>query len=426
MGFFDRFRRGERGTASGLGERRTADSLGATFTAAGLGPGSGRDATSWAAVDMIASSMGNLTGAFHDRATKQSVKDHPLDDLLARPNQDETRFQFLYASVRDYFDNGNVYWYKWDNGDGETVALFRVDPNKVTVKRGAFNRKVFVLEGREYGGDKILHIPSRYGYDGLKGRSVFSECAHIFRLSSELDDFVNNSFNNGVGNRLVIDITKGFPDASDDDIRRIREKFIQNYAGVRNAGKPIIKSNKVEYGTIDTKGPPSNQANQLLENRQHQEREVAKLFGIPLSLLNGTETANIESLYILYIEGAIRPIATQFEQSINRLLPQRQRGRMYYEFSYNSLMKTSLTSRINSYARQLTNAVLSPNEIRRKENLPEVEGGDTLFLPSNLMPLRPDVIDAYMAGAKLKLAEMNTDSPGTAGNHSSLGDDKGA
>jgi len=412
----DRFRRGE---------KRTANSLGSAFVVPGFDSASGRDATSLAAMGMIAASMGNLSGAFHDRRTKRAADDHPINCLLNRPNVDETRFQFFHASAMDYFNSGNVYWYKWDNGEGETVALYRIDPNRVVVKRDAFNRKVFATDGREFRSDKILHIPSRHGYDGLKGRSVFSEYGHVFRLSAELDDYVNNSFNNGVGNRLVIDITRHLPDAGEDDIRRIKEMFIQNYAGIKNAGKPVIKSNKIEYSAIETK-TPTNQANQLLENRQHQEREMAKLFGIPLSLLNGTETAHVESLYILYIEGAIRPIATQFEQSINGLLPRHQRGRLYYEFSYNSLMKTSLTTRINSYARQLTNAVLSPNEIRRKENLPEVEGGDTLFLPSNLMPLRPDVIDAYMAGAKLKLAEMNTDSPGTAGSHSNMGDDKGA
>jgi len=399
--------------------------MGAFFTEAVPGVGTGRDPTSWAAVEMIASSMGNLAGAFHDRVTKRSADDHPVSGLLNRPNADETRFQFFHASVTDYFYRGNVYWYKWDNGEGETVALYRIDPNRVTVKRDGFNRKVFTLDGREYYGNKILHIPSRHGYDGLKGRSVFTECGHIFRLSAELDDFVNSSFNNGVGNRLVIDITRHLPDAGEDDIRRIKEMFTRNYAGVRNAGKPLIKSNKIEYSNVETKAP-TNQAQQLLENRQHQEREVAKLFGIPLSLLNGTETAHVESLYILYIEGAIRPIATQFEQSINGLLPRHQRGRLYYEFSYNSLMKTSLTTRINSYARQLTNAVLTPNEIRRKENLPEVEAGDFLFLPSNLMPLTEDNVNAYMAGAKLKLEQMNTDSPGTNGNHSNLGDDKGA
>ena len=377
MGFFDRFRRGEKRTANNLGSRwQTVPPV-----------GGGNDATTWSAVERIAASMGNLAGAFHDRETKQVAVGHPLNDLLNAPNLDDTRFQFFYASVMDYFHKGNVFWYKWDNADGEPVALYRIDPNKVTVRRGDLNGKTFSFGNRDYGADRILHIPSRYGYDGLKGRSIFSECYRIFELSRELDDYVNNSFNNSVGNRLVIDLNKGNKDSQGEDLERLKRMFLQNYTGVKNAGVPVIKSNGVEYDVLKT-DMPTNQANQLMENRQYQEKEIAKLFGIPLSLLNGTETAHVESLYILYIEGAIRPIATQFEQSINKLLPRHQRGRFFYEFSYNSLMKTSLTTRINSYARQLTNAVLTPNEIRRKENLPEVEAGDNLFLPPTSCRLR--------------------------------------
>jgi hypothetical protein len=88
-------------------------------------------------------------------------------------------------------------------------------------------------------------------------------------------------------------------------------------------------------------------------------------------------------------------------------------------------LKTSLQTRIDTYAKQINNSILSPNEVRRKENLPEIEMGDTHFIAANLLPLRRDVIDSYMAGAKLKQQELNEESPNTQGNHSNIGDDKG-
>jgi HK97 family phage portal protein len=360
----------------------------------------GKDATSFAAVDLICSSFANLSGFFYDKRTKQAIKDHSLYDLLLYPNYDETKFQFFYNSAKDYF-NGNVYWYKYDNEDGEIVSLFRLNPNNVVVKRDLSNRKVYFYNGIDYDYRKILHIPSRYGYDGLKGKSIFNECNRIFSNTSELDDYINNSFNNSIGNRLIIDITKEYPNATEEQIQQLRNKFSQNYTGIKNAGRPLIKSGKIDYGKIETDFK-DNKANQLVENRQFQEKEVAKLFGVPLALLNGTETANMESLYTIFIENAIRPLATSFEQAINKLIPIDERAGIYFEYSYNSLLKTSLQTRIDTYAKQLTNGILSPNEVRRKENLPEVEAGDTLFVQANLMPLRQDVIDSYMAGAKLK------------------------
>jgi HK97 family phage portal protein len=346
-----------------------------------------------------------------------------LYDLINNPNLDDSKFLFMYSSVRDYFCSGNVYWYKFDINGG-IVALYRINPNKVRVTRNSFNQKIFQYNGNEYDSGNILHIPSRFGFDSLIGKSIFSECNDVFKLSSEIDEFINNSFNNSIGNRLVIDITKEYPNASEEQIQQIKNKFQQNYSGIKNAGKPLVKTGKIDYGKIET-DYKDNKANQLVENREFQEKEIAKLFGIPLPLLKGTETTNIESLYILFIENAIHPVATQFEQSINKLIPLEDRSKIYFEYSYNSLLKTSIQTRIDVYAKQLNNGMLSPNEIRRKENLPEIEAGDNHFLPANMMPLTDDIVKAYMANAKTKIQQLNTDSPNTKGNHSNIGDDKG-
>jgi len=415
MAFFEIFKRKEkseiRNISTGAIFNNSSDSL------------LGNDATAWSVIDLIASSLANLTGAFYSTQTKQAVKEHPLYELINNPNLDETKFQFFYSSVKDYFDSGNIFWYKYDNNDGDIISLFRLNPKKVKVKRDSFNQKVFIHDGKEYRSDKILHIPSRYGYNGLTGSSIFSECKNIFNTSSELDNFVINSFNNSIGNRLIIDITKEYPTATEEQIQQLRNKFQQNYTGIKNAGKPLIRTGKIDYDKIDT-DYRDNKANQLVENRQHQEKEISKLFGVPLHLLNGTETNNIEALYIVFIENAIRPIATQFEQSINKLIPMYDRSKIYFEYSYNSLMKVSLQTRISAYSQQLTNGILSPNEIRRKENLSEIEAGNNHFIQANLMPLTDDIIEAYMANSKLKLEQLNTYSPNTNGNHSNLGDDK--
>jgi HK97 family phage portal protein len=381
----------------------------------------GKDSTSFAAIDLICSSFAGLSGSFYNKTTRQAVKDHYLYNLISEPNFDETRFQFFYNSAKDYF-NGNVFWYKYDNEEGEVVSLFRLNPSSVRVKRNLSNQKVFTYNGVEYDYRKILHIPSRYGYDGLTGKSIFNECTTIFSNTAELDAYINNAFNQSIGNRLIIDVTKKYPNATMEQIDQLNNLFSKNYSGVKNAGRPLIKSSGIDYEKIETDFK-DNRANQLVENRRFQEKEVAKLFGVPLPLLSGSETNNIESLYTVFIENAIRPLATSFEQAINKLVSFDDRLNIYFEYSYNSLMKVSLQTRIDTYAKQVNNGILSPNEIRRKENLPEVEAGDTLFVPANSMPLRQDVVDSYMAKSKI-LENENVTSPGTQGDHNNLGDDK--
>jgi HK97 family phage portal protein len=290
----------------------------------------------------------------------------------------------------------------------------------VKVKRDQSNKKIFTVNGVEYTSDTITHIPSVYGFNGLIGKSIFSECKRIFDTSLDLDNFINNSFNNSIGNRLVIDITKAYPDATDEQIEQLKTKFLADFAGIKNAGSPLIKARRIEYGSIETDFK-DNRASQLIENRRFQEKEVAKLFGVPLSLLNGTEAANIESIYTIFIENAIRPVSTQFEQSINRMIPLEDRHSVYFEYSYNSLLKTSLQARIDAYVKQINNGILSVNEVRKKENSHEKgEVGDYLWLAANLLPLRKDVIDSYMANSKLKMQEIEN----LENQHEKIGDDK--
>jgi HK97 family phage portal protein len=377
----------------------------------------GKDATSFACVNLIASSFASLSGKFYSQVSKQEIEDYPLYGVLRDPNLDDTKFSFFYNSVKDYFD-GNVYWFKSYDGDN-LISLHRLNPSSVKVKRDQNNIKIFTLGGVDYTSDTITHIPSVHGFNNLVGRSIFRECSAIFNASSDLDSFVNNSFNNGIGNRLIIDLTKAYPDISEEQEEELKQKFLLKYSGVKNAGTPLIKAKGIEYNKIET-DIKDNRSQQLFENRNFQEREIAKLFGIPLALLNGSKADNIEAMYTVFIENAIRPVAAQFEQTINRMIPLEDRYSVYFEYSYNSLLKTSMQTRIDSYTKQITNGILSVNEVRRRENLHEIEAGDNLFVPANLLPLREDVIDSYMANSKLKMQEVKN----LENQHEKIGDDK--
>jgi HK97 family phage portal protein len=378
------------------------------------------DATSFSALDLIASSFACLSGSFYDKLSREAVKEHYLYDLLQKPNFDEDKFLFFYSSALDYYD-GNVYWYKQEV-EGNIVSLFRLNSLSVWVQRDPItNLKKYIYAGETYTDEQVIHIPSRFGYNGLKGFSIFDECGNVFARNRELDDYVNNSFNNSVGNRLVIDISKKYPKPTQEDIDALRAMFNAHYAGVNNAGNPLVKSDEIGYDVIDTNSK-DNRSNQLIENRQFQEQEIAKLFRVPLAFLKGVDIKEQEVLYTAFIENAIRPLATNFEQAINRLIPYEDRAYLYFEYSYNSLIKTSLQARIEAYTKQLTNGTLSINEVRQKENLPEIEAGNYHFFPANMMPVTEDVIQAYMA--KSKEVEHNLESATEPTEHNPLGDDK--
>lgn len=364
----------------------------------------GSDSTSFTAIDRIASEFASLSYGIYKRRSKEKVDNHPLYAVLRQPNLEELHFNFFYQSIVDYF-NGGIYWLKGYGSENQLVSLFRLNPHEVTNTRDQITRqRIYLYNGKRFTDNDLLYIPSRFNYSTLfGGASIFKASQSAFDTANKLENYTNSSFDKGInGKRLIIDITQGYPDATKEQIEELRNDYEATYAGPENSGKPLFKKKGIEYSEIGQN--TDNRAATLIENRQFQEKEIAKIFGFPSELLSGSSAnLDIENLFILLTEFAIKPLAQQIEESINLLIE----DNCYFEFNYNGLLKVSLSNRVDAYIKQIQSGLLSVNEARRKENNPPIEAGDTHFMPSNLMPLNDDTVQAYMAGQKQKMQESN-------------------
>ena len=277
----------------------------------------------------------------------------------------------------------------------------------MVVTRNEYNQKQYTYNGQTYSSEKVLHIPARWSYNGLVGLSIFEAQKQAFNTSQNLDSYTRSSFDNTLGKRLVIDVSQAYPNATEEEQRQLRDRYVANYSGTENAGKPVVKTGKVQFETLDT-GVSDNRSAQLAENRQYQNEIIAQMFNVPLSYLTGKDVGDLESVTTLFLSQAIEPIAQQFEEAFNYgLFPLAEREQFYIKFSYNSILKTNLTAKIQAYQTQLINGILSPNEIRAKEELEPIEYGDCHYRPSNLLPIRQDIEESLVASAKLKQQEVD-------------------
>ena len=80
-------------------------------------------------------------------------------------------------------------------------------------------------------------------------------------------------------------------------------------------------------------------------------------------------------------------------------------------------MKTDTKSTVEYLRTEVQSGLLSVNEARSKLGMTSIEDevGDYYFIPANLMPLKKETIDAYMAKQKLALEETHA---------TTIGDDK--
>ena len=132
----------------------------------------------------------------------------------------------------------------------------------------------------------------------------------------------------------------------------------------------------------------SNADAQLAENRTYSEREVAKIFRVPLYMLGKDDSkfTNQEQANTFFLQHTLSPWVVRLQQYFDRLLVTPYDKDYYVEFDTDTMLRADYKSRMEMYIKGVTNGVYTPNQIYESENLPKTseQWGDQHFMPVNL------------------------------------------
>lgn len=190
---------------------------------------------------------------------------------------------------------------------------------------------------------------------------------------------------------------------SEEAQKRLERKFDQRYSGVENTGKTILLEEGMKYEQI---GVPPEEA-QFLESRKYSVTEIARIFGVPPHMIADLEHAtfsNIESQDINFAKHSIMPECVNWEQELMRkLIRDDEHDRYEIEFVMDGLVRGDIESRYKAYAIGRQWGFLNANDIRAKENMNSVDGGETIYVPLNM--IGSDLAAPYWQ-ARIKAYEM--------------------
>jgi HK97 family phage portal protein len=118
---------------------------------------------------------------------------------------------------------------------------------------------------------------------------------------------------------------------------------------------------------------------------KYSDSQIAGLFRVPVYMIGNYDKAtfsNIENLGLQFSRFTMVPWCRRIELAIRSQLI--DENDYYCEFLMDSLERGNLLSRYQAYSVGRTAGFLSPNEIRKKENMDPYEGGDEYTrLPGN-------------------------------------------
>lgn len=344
----------------------------------------------YACVSLIARLIGSMPLKVYSALDRSGIPatDHPLYPLLhLQPNPRMTSAIWSEYLITSMLLRGDAYVAIGQTQGGRVLDLYPLHADSVTpelLPSGDLSYRVRLANGgvERLSADRILHIPGAH-FDGVKGRSVIECARETIALAMATQQHGIRTFTRGTGVGLVLKHPRSL---SKDAQERLRQQLMNDHRILDSPRAPLLLEEGMDVSTLRI----SNDDAQFLETRKFQVEEICRFFGVPPHMIGHTEKqtswgSGVEQQTIGFLTFTLIPLCVRIEQEINRkLFPS---GTHYAQYKHQGILRGDSSARAAYYASALQHCWMSPNEIRALEDLPPVEGGNTLFTPANLIPL---------------------------------------
>lgn len=348
----------------------------------------------WACVRLRSQVIGSLPLHLYQK-DKKVADNHPLYRLLHdSPNADMTASEFWEAVVASLDLWGNAYaLIVRHQKTNHIIALDILNPERMRVDRGTDGLITYIYQDNgkhiRHTADDILHIKG-FSLDGLVGLSPISYQSSVIGLQTDANNAAAHEFKNSLKAGGFLKVDGGT--LTEEQRHRLRHNLTE-FGKPENAGKYMV----LEAG-MDVAGGHSLRMNpqdaQLLESRHFGIEEVCRIFGVPPQLIYHTDKASswassLENMNIGFLMYSLRPVLVKIEQAITKkLLSVAERNQYKPRWSVEGLLRADSQGRSQFYTSALQNGWLTRNEVRELEDLPPLDGGDTLTIQTNLTHLK--------------------------------------
>lgn len=343
-----------------------------------------------AALRVIAETQATIPLLTYRRLTpkgKARAVEHPLYKILHnQANPWQTAFEFKRLMTHHAAAGGVAYARIVSNGRGEIEALVPLLPSRVrpVVREDgtiAFEYRRPNGPGVMYRFEEVFKLLA-FSEDGVTSKSLIETCQEAVGVGMAAEEFAARFYGNNGTPQGVLTHPKALSQPAKD---RLRAEWERRYSGAQNFGKTALLEEGMGYQAIGV----SFKDAQFLESRKFQVTEIARLFRIPPHMLGDLERStftNIEHQGQEFVTYTMATWLVMWEQAIWRdLLTTTEQADLFAEHLVDSLLRGDSTARNASYTAGRNGGWLSANDVREKENLNPIEGGDVYLIPMNMV-----------------------------------------
>ena len=278
------------------------------------------------AVKLVAENVGGSAflveegGATRDR--------HPLIDLVARPNPQQSGAQFLESVATHLLIAGNAY-VEAVAVDGAPRELHVLRPDRMKLVPGPDGwpeAYEYTVAGRTVRFDQaaalppILHLTLMHPLDDHYGLAPLEAAAVAVDMHNAAAQWNKALLDNSA--RPSGALVYAGPDGavlSDGQFERLKRELEDTYQGARNAGRPLLLEGGLDWKAMSL----SPKDMDYMEAKHTAAREIALAFGVPPQLLGipGDNTySNYQEANRVFFRATVLPFANRLADALAQWL----------------------------------------------------------------------------------------------------------
>jgi HK97 family phage portal protein len=347
----------------------------------------------------------------HKRRKKYLVENHPLAEVLRRPNRQQTWFEWMEQMQTGHLLRGNAYAAIKRQAPGHKVSeLVPINPDAVLVLE-SWDGTIFynvnrigmwqIAMLREFPSsiaeEDIFHLRG-VSFNSLMALSTIGMARDAIGVSMGLEQQTARQMANGARPSMVLEMDGKL---SEDTAKRLGQQFRDAFGGIRNTGGvPIleqgIKANQLQLTSVDM---------EFMAQRSFQLADIARFYKIPQHKL-GTDQlrgVNIVQVNQDYVNNTVMPDLHRWEEKFDQVFSLAEQD-LEIDFDETVLLRADIATRFTANRIALGGgAFVTVNEVREAENLepvdPKATGADQVTRPVNMASIGSDLTGTAPDGA---------------------------
>ncbi len=307
--------------------------------------------------------------------------------LNVQPDYTVNAFDFWRRLVQEILTEGNAYIVPIYNPVSLEVDRL-VLCGRGTVSHDTINDTYTVNDNTnalfgEYDESDIIHIKGLTGQNSKVGVSVLEYARLTTEIATTGDTETRNRFANGGNVRGIVSndtSVRGFGEYQDKQLEKTAENIDSRF---QNGERVVSLPGQVDFKQISLTSTDM----EFLGTRKFTVREICRFFGVHPSFVFDDTSNNYKSAEqanVAFLSHTLAPLLRCIEvEFLRKLIAPTLCGKRKFEFSKQGLYACDLEGRTR-YRNSLLQMGTTVNEIRHMDNLPPVEGGDTVLVSANL------------------------------------------